>query len=243
MRYDESLLPSSELAYYVGSGTNMENFKEVGLAIVRYLENLGGLRHTDNVLEVGCGIGRIAIPLTQVLPKGSYEGFDIVRSGIEWCQSTITPKYPNFHFSWSDLYNKTYNPKGQYQACDYQFPYLSNQFDFVFLTSVFTHMLPLDLKNYLHEINRVLKDGGVCFFTAYLINHEALQFMSNGQRQFHNMGEFWTLNPNSYEDGIGYEQSLLEAWLMSEGFSIKQILYGRWWLNSSAQDILVVSKS
>ena len=242
MNYDESLMPSSELAHYVGSGTDMENFKNVGSVIVRYLEDLGGLRCTDKVLEVGCGIGRIAIPLTQFLSQGSYEGFDIVRQGIEWCQTTITPKYPKFRFDWADLYNKTYNPNGQYQADSYRFPYLGGQFDFVFLTSVFTHMLPLDLQHYLDEIGRVLKNGGTCFFTAFLINDEARHNMPTSKRQFHNLGDYWTISPANHEDGLGYDQALFEKWLDSKGFAIKRVQHGHWWVNEAAQDIVVVSK-
>lgn len=242
MNYDEDLMPSSELASYVGSGIDMENFKQVGLVIMSYLRNLGGLRSTDKVLEIGCGIGRIAIPLTQLLSQGSYRGFDIVRSGIEWCQNVITSKYPNFQFYWADLYNKTYNPSGLYQAESYRFPYMERQFDFVFLTSVFTHMLPLDLQHYLDEIYRVMKHGGTCFFTAFLVNEEAHRNMPSSKRQFHNVGDYWTLNPTSHEDGIGYDQALLEKWLDSKGFAIKQVNFGHWWTNEAAQDIVVISK-
>lgn len=244
MSYDESLLPSSKLASYVGSGTDMENFKNVGLVILHYLKELGDLHHTDKVLEVGCGIGRIAIPLTQFLSQGLYEGFDIVHQGIKWCQDIITPKYPNFHFHWVDIYNKTYNPNGRYQADSYHFPYSDGYFDFIFLTSVFTHMLPLDLQHYLDEISRVLKKGGTCFFTIFLINNEAHLNMSmpTSKREFHNTGDYWTTNPTSHEDGIGYDQILLEKWLDSKYFVIKRIQYGHWWINEAAQDIVVINK-
>ena len=242
MNYDESLLPSSELAHYVGSGTDMENFKLVGLNAVRQLETLGGLKPSDRVLEIGCGIERIAIPLTQFLTQGSYEGFDVVRHGIEWCENTITLKYPNFHFYWVDLYNKAYNPKSKFLASNYQFPYQVEEFEFIFLTSVFTHMLPLDLKHYINEISRILKKGGTCFFTVFLINPDARKYITISKRRFHNAGEYWVLNLDCHEDGLAYDQALIESWVRSNGFVIRLIRYGHWWATGTGQDIIVITK-
>lgn len=241
MNYDDSLMPSSDLAAYVGSGT-VENFKQIGLKALYQLETFGGLRHADHVLEVGCGIGRIAIPLTQYLSEGSYEGFDIVRHGIEWCQNTITRKYPNFQFQWVDLYNKAYNPASKRLSTDYQFPYPDNSFDFTFLTSVFTHMLPLDLQHYLSEIYRTLKEGGTCFFTTFLINDDARRRLPASKRPFHQAGDYWTLNPDNHEDGIGYDQAMIENWVRSQGFAISAVHYSHWWATGTGQDVVVIKK-
>ena len=242
MNYDESLMPSSELAHYVGSGVDMENFKYVGLKAVDRLKNLGDLHPTDRVLEIGCGIGRIAIPLTRFLLQGSYEGFDIVRDGIEWCQNVITPKYPNFQFNWVDLYNNTYNPTSKCLAADYQFTYQDGEFNFIFLTSVFTHMLPLDLQHYLGEIHRTLKSGGICFFTTFLINPDVRQHRAVSKRHFHDAGDYWTLNPDRHEDGIAYDQALLESWIRANGFAIRLVRHSHWWATGTGQDIVVASK-
>lgn len=242
MNYDESLIPNSDLAHYVGSGTDMENFKQIGLKAVDKLEHLGGLRSTDRVLEVGCGIGRIAIPLTGFLTEGSYEGFDVVRHGIEWCQQAITPKHPRFRFQWVDLYNQTYNPESQTPASEYRFPYPDETFDFTFLTSVFTHLLPSDVQHYFCEIRRTLKSGGICFFTAFLINDDVRHHLSTSQRPFQNVGEYWTLNPARHEDGVGYDQALLERWLRAENFAIRLMQYSHWWATGTGQDLVVARK-
>jgi len=39
------------------------------------------LSHTIALLDVGCGTGRMALPLMASSEKGSYEGFDIVKEG------------------------------------------------------------------------------------------------------------------------------------------------------------------
>jgi SAM-dependent methyltransferase len=81
------MIPEHSIAGYVG-GT-AEQFRIVGEQNVRQMRELAGLQPTERVLEVGCGIGRIAIALTQYLDGGSYVGFDIVPHGIEWCRTRI----------------------------------------------------------------------------------------------------------------------------------------------------------
>lgn len=85
--------PQSKI--FVGDG----DCKAVGEEFRQHFIDLCALKPDDAVLEVGCGIGRIAVPLTRYLSaKGSYEGFDPVPAGIAWCQQHITPRYPNFRF-------------------------------------------------------------------------------------------------------------------------------------------------
>src|SRR5208283_4898961 len=129
--------------------------------IFRQLIEPGGLKADDHVLDVGCGIGRVAIPLIRFLnEKGRYEGFDIVPAGIDWCEDKISQRYTNFNFQLCNVYNKVYHPSGWLHADEYTFPHADESFDFVFLSSVFTHVLPAGLENYLSEISRVMKTGG-----------------------------------------------------------------------------------
>ena len=48
------------------------------------------------MLDVGCGTGRMAVPLTGYLSDEEYEGFDLMPEVIEWCQENITPDIPTF---------------------------------------------------------------------------------------------------------------------------------------------------
>lgn len=130
------MLPPQTMRF-IGGG----DFKAIGQQYCNFFIKDGGLKPNDRVLDVGCGIGRMAIPLTSYLSaKGEYQGFDIVKKGILWCQENITPKYPNFYFVHADIHNKEYNAEATVQASNFCFPYESNSFDFIFLTSVFSHM-------------------------------------------------------------------------------------------------------
>ena len=100
------------------------------------------------------------------------KGIDIAKAGIEWCADKITPRLPNFRFQLIDVYNKHYNQQGACPASQYRFPFEDNTFSFVMLGSVFTHMLPDDLSNYLSEVYRVLEKGGRCLISYFLLNAE-----------------------------------------------------------------------
>ena len=76
----------------------------------------------ERVLEVGCGIGRMAVPLTGYLSGGEYEGFDGMPKAIEWCQENISSEYPKFRFQVADVYNKKYNLRGDIQSLAIRVP-------------------------------------------------------------------------------------------------------------------------
>jgi SAM-dependent methyltransferase len=129
----------------------------------------------DRVLDIGCGVGRTAIPLAAYLSeKGSYEGLDISAEAIEWCRDHIEARFRNFRFTHADVFNASYNPPGGVQPSQFTFPYPDEHFDLVFLYSVFTHMLPRDVEHYLAEIARVLKKGGSVLASYFLLNPERL---------------------------------------------------------------------
>ena len=83
--------------------------------------------------------------------NGRYNGLDISKIGINWCKNNISAKHENFVFKHIDVHNKIYNPNGRILASDLIFPYDSNCFDLVVANSLFTHMLPKDINNYLKE--------------------------------------------------------------------------------------------
>lgn len=239
----DSMIPDYSIAEYVGGG-GAEQYKFIGRMQVGWLQEYGGLQPHEDVLEIGCGIGRIAAPLTQYLRDGTYRGFDIVPHGIEWCQRKITSQYPNFTFFVSDIYNKAYNPRGKQKPSEYSFPFADKSFDFVFLTSVFTHMLADDVEHYAREIGRVLRPGGRCYCTAYLINDDARRFMDAGKshRIFQPIStdpRSWTDNPQVPEAAIGFEQDYLFGVFEKCGMDVQRIVPGEWWINQYAQDMFV----
>ncbi|MFA5842838.1 MAG: class I SAM-dependent methyltransferase [Candidatus Gracilibacteria bacterium] len=227
------------------------DFKKIGDEFTDYFIRLGGLKPTDTVLDIGSGIGRMAIPLKPVLTKGKYYGFDIDHRGIKWCQKNITKECSNFHFQTVDIFNKYYNKKGKIQAHEFKFPYQAEYFDFIFATSVFTHMLPEQISQYLKEIHRVLKPGGTCFVTWFSIDNEAQKNISQ-QRSHCNFKYEYIKNISFYshknvpEAEIGYRESWIIEQLKKTGMEKNlKIHHGRWSNRKkglSYQDIFISKK-
>ena len=244
----DPLLPPYWLHSVSGQALDLEDFKAVGAEFFQYFVTIGKLQPSHRVLDVGSGTGRMARLLTKYLKTGSYEGIDIVSPSVKWCQSTYTSRYPNFQFS--DIYNKTYNSTGRYNASEYRFPYETSSFDFVFLTSVFTHMLPQDLENYLSEIVRVLKPHGRCLITYILLNAEALELIDSKVSPYlfeYRLPGCRVGNLHVPEDHVAYDESVIRSLYQRHNLNILEpIHFGKWCGRKkglSIQDMIVATKS
>lgn len=241
----DPLLPPANLIQV----SSIENFTETGQDWANKLVAIGKLKPAHTVLDVGCGIGRVAIILTGYLTEGQYFGFDIRQDEIAWLQKNITARFPNFHFTHSNVRNTFYNPEGTTPAHEYKFPHPDSFFDLVYLTSVFTHMLPRDVEAYLREVNRVTKADGRCFASYFLLNTESKDHISRGQssRSFNTQvgGACFSDNETVPEDALAYEEDYIRNLYYEAGFEIEQIHYGVWYksplLNAATdyQDIIV----
>ena len=222
------------------------DFKAEGEGTRRHLIEECGLRPDEAVLDVGCGIGRDAVPL--IGHVRSYDGFDIMPEAIRWCQKNITPRHPNFRFRLADVRNDRYNPKGTQKASEYRFPYEDDSFDLVFLLSVFTHMLPRDMENYLSEIARVLKPGGRCVVSYLLLNDEARRNIEAGGGAFdfrHKIEEgCYAQLPELPEAAVAYEEERIRALFNDLSLRIREpIRYGTWsYSPATVQELIVAFK-
>jgi SAM-dependent methyltransferase len=235
----DPLVPPRGL-WFVGGGHFRDN------QFLSCFTGLCNLQPHHRVLDVGCGIGKQAVPLTQYLsPKGSYEGFDIVKDGIQWCEQQITGRYPNFKFRHVDVFNKHYNPDGGVLPSEWRFPYSDAEFDFVCLISVFTHMLPDAVQNYVHEISRVLKPGGKSFISFFLLNDESHSLIAQSKSTLplrHKLEGCSVLDPEFPETTVGLPENFVRDLFEGSGLAINEIHYGSWCGRNKAnfyQDIVL----
>jgi SAM-dependent methyltransferase len=243
----KQLTPPRRL-YLHGSGVG--DFHKTGEEFLNYFLKLCRLDDSSYVLDVGCGVGRMAVPLTRYLTKQArYEGFDIVPTWIQWCKENITGQFPNFQFQVADIYNKRYNPSGMQEASSFVFPYKDSSFDFVFLTSVFTHMFPSDVERYVSEISRVMKRGGKCMITFFLLNDESIQSVLQKRSVFdfsYDMGIYRIIDPKIPESAVAYKETFVRNIFEKYSLTIEHpVYYGSWSKRKnylSFQDIIVASK-
>ena len=221
--------PPQAIRAFVGPG----DFVGIGNAWRDFFVESAGLAPGFRVLDVGSGIGRIAIPLTEVMGlEGSYEGLEIKQTAVDWCKNNISSRYPNFRFSHLDVLNQCYNPERKFAAAEYPFPFGAGEFDLVILTSVFTHMFPADMEHYLQEIGRVLKPGGKCVITFYLLNEYSRERIADGtsKRLFkHPINEVCaTSKPDDPEQFIAFDEAYVRRLYEGCRLRIDEIQYGGW---------------
>jgi SAM-dependent methyltransferase len=224
----EEMLPPPD-GFSVGRG----DFKTIGLAFVEELKQSCDLAPHHHVLDVGCGTGRIAIPLTQYLsPEARHEGFDPVREAVRHCRRRISPSYPNFRFQLADLYNRNYSPWGRFKDSEYRFPYEDGAFDVVFAVSVFTHLLPAGAERYLQEAARVLKPGGRFLATFFLLNEASAAAVEAGRSTIPLAGRHEVhrvQDPQVPDAAVAYDEAHIMALLARYGLKLKQSAgYGSW---------------
>ncbi len=214
-----------------------------------YLTLLCKMQRDASVLELGCSHGRTMLALLDYLePPGRYEGLDIAPQKIDFAQQNIHSKYPLFNFTLADVYNNFYNPQGKHKASCYRFPYEDSWFDVVYAASLFTHLLPPDAANYFNESRRVMRKGGLCLFSFFL-----LDYYRGPGTSVSNLYEFdhpldvdgaAIHNPAMPEQVIAYGIPLTAKMATQAGFGLKSIVPGFWSkthkLGVNEQDLLLL---
>jgi SAM-dependent methyltransferase len=238
-------LPSDEFVGLIGGGS----FTRVASEFMSYFVQLGGLTHDSDVLDVGCGLGRMAFMLAHYLkPTARYEGFDIMDNLIESAQTSISSRFPNFSFRKVDVFNQHYNPSGSIGSSEFRFPYGDENFDLIVVTSVFTHMRASDVAHYLDEMRRVLRPGGRVLATCFLLNEESRRLIQEGRSSipiFHPCAGCFTSNPEDPECAVGYDELTLLGMMMERDFWLRGRYHGNWCGRAaftSYQDMLIIEK-
>ena len=237
-------LPPLHLRRYVGP---LRSFESSGAEFMEHLRTLVRLRPDERVLDVGCGCGQMALHLKNYLNEtGSYAGLDIHQPSIRWCEQKIARRHKNFHFSHVDVRNLAYNPDGAQPAEAYRFPFADRSFDLILLKSVFTHMRPPEVSNYLGEVARLLKNDGRCLATFFLLNDKQAALAKKGANDLafnYGEGDWRYVHQHSPESAVAYDESFVMQLIEKYGLVVEKRLYGRWSGREdglSYQDILLL---
>jgi SAM-dependent methyltransferase len=202
------------------------------------------------ILEVGCGVGRDAIPLAERLgPGGAYLGIDIMRDCIAWCRRHVTARHPNVRFEYADIRSHDYNRGGALVTQDYPLPVLDASQDRIFLQSVFTHLGERDMQHYLREFRRVLKPGGRVLLTLFLLDPETRVHAGETAKYTFAHGDgrgFYYQDADNPLRVVGLSPEALDRMLAVAGLRLAfPVQRGYWCANRRAthyQDIAVLAR-
>lgn len=221
-------------------------FDYFGGVTAQLLADLAGLTPTSKVLEIGCGCGRTALPLTKILEKGGYVGVDIDKPSIAAAQKNELLQENGFAFQHIDVYNAMYNPQGKEDSTAYKFPFEDESVDVIFLISVFTHMLSEDVTHYINEISRLLKPGGRCLASTFLTDYG---YGGKGVSFPYERDGYRLYDEAMPEKAVGYPKRFFDQSFAAANMSLRTQALGDWRsftidkpLVDFGQDVLVFEK-
>lgn len=159
-----------------------------------------GLSNIRNILDFGCGCGRVMKHLRPSFPNARMTGSDIDPEAIAWC-STNLGSVGTF------AVNEALPP----------LPFADRQFDFVYGISVFTH-LPEDMQfSWLKELRRITVPGGYLLLTTH--GETAFGYAQLQQAQVEKFDEdgFYYL-PDGSTDGLPdfYRNAFHKHWYIQQ---------------------------
>lgn len=223
-------IPPQQLRFM---GETDDNFLSIADHIGRHtLRRIDGDLTLD-ILDVGCGYGRLAYGLRRAGFRGTYRGFDILRQHIDWLgQHFATPEDGDrYRFDFVNVHNARYNPGGlPFETLP--LPYADRSFDCITMFSVFTHMYEDDVRQYLRRIGRLLRDGGIWIATFFSMpegysldqQHGAMRYPLSERISEH----AYIHNPAEPLHLIAYKQAFLHQLFAEEGLAVVAHEPGSW---------------
>jgi len=146
-------LPPAELRYRVSSSPDAQNFITIGKKCAADIESalrrVGcDLAKLERILDFGCGCGRTLIHMKELAPHAQFDGTDIDARAIDWCKEHL--RFATFKVGQA-------SPPTDYAP---------DSFDFIYAISVFTHLDAPYQFQWLEELRRIAKPGGVLLLTV-----------------------------------------------------------------------------
>jgi len=115
------------------------------------------LKAGDRILDWGCGPGRIIRHMPEVFgSEMDFFGTDINPRSIQWCKENL----PGIHFNRNGL--------------EAELPYPDDHFGFIWGISIFTHLSEKLHDEWMTELRRILRPGGVLFLTTHGNNFKSI---------------------------------------------------------------------
>jgi SAM-dependent methyltransferase len=200
--------PPGHLRFRVHGGRDIEGYARNGRMasenlVALFVNGLLSLPAGANVLDFGCGPGRVMTWFQQEHKDWNFFGTDIDPEAIEWAQKNL----PGL---------ATFDCNGHLPPLRYE----TGFFDFVYSISIFSH-LPEDMQGaWLAELSRVTKPGGCLVLTTHgeaLVPEEYRYVLKDG---FHySSGAATDGLPEFYQTSYQTQEYVRRVW--SQYFTIE----------------------
>ena len=167
-------LPPNHLRVRVGVGNQILNnhayFFEVGSRFWHECFANGYVKANSDIVEIGCGCGRLAVHLNADYFSGAFLGIDIDLEMVNYCSSHFPPERFSYRLSphKSSIYRAENGPQQESKSFVIASP---ESKDFIYSLSLFTHLLEQELTFYMRESFRTLRRDGIIFMTFFCLEH------------------------------------------------------------------------
>ena len=190
------------------------------------LQHFGLTTETD-FLEVGCGVGRLAYELADIIEVGTYAGFDVSPTAIDWLNENYASKLSNFRFDLLDVFSARFHPDAESHGSDVRFPYDDDSFDMSGSFAVFIHIELDVVQNYLRELARVMRPGSRSVHTFFALTGQVPKLASG--RPLHDVGGGRHTSKPSGPGGVwAYEDAVIRAAADEAGLELVDFVCGTW---------------
>jgi SAM-dependent methyltransferase len=142
------------LRWRVHGTPELPSYLEVGEQCAKDIESIlrnagRPLEGFGDVLDFGCGCGRVLTHLRKRAPQARFYGTDIDREAVQWCAANLNGA--------GFTVNRTEPP----------LEFAGDQFDLLYATSVFTHLDEGAQFRWLEELRRITRPGGIVLLTLH----------------------------------------------------------------------------
>ena len=183
-------MPPREFQALVCGPDFIHLFHDAAQWIIAVLEHERMCGDSVNLLEVGCGCGRVARYLVGE-PIGSYTGFDRHAGMIAYCRAAIPdPRFTFDHFAVASSYAAADRPLADVPIEALAFPYPAGSFDHAVVASDFTQMPPAEAAQYLAELARVVRSGGKVLLSVFFSQRHHVETSDNRLTVFYEPDRF-----------------------------------------------------